>query len=144
MTDRALHTRLAAFFLVAVTAASLAAAVRTARASEQLAAPEALVGTWSRVVTDADRARQGGGGISSGRYRMSIDKSANILIVGPRNLQFGGIVEVHGNRIQFDVGASGVNRYIWTRSGRRLTLRLVSDATGDRRAVMIGVWTRAG
>jgi hypothetical protein len=128
--------RVASTCVVAVALAAAAAAP----AAPLLGAPPSLVGKWTRTVTDADRQRQGGGAIPAGRWTMLIDRRANVTFAGPGHMVVTGIVEVRGGRVQFDAGASGVNTYAWKRDGRMLTFRLIADATGDRRAVVVGRW----
>jgi hypothetical protein len=105
-------------------------------------APAALVGKWTRVVTQAERMRQSGFGTPAGRWTMRIERNTALTFVGPSQMLFSGNVTVTANRIHLTVGAGGPNSYVWSRSGNKLTLKLVADGTGDRRAVVIGVWTR--
>jgi hypothetical protein len=116
-------------------------AAPAAPAKGQLTVPAPLVGKWTRVITNADRERYDGFGVTPGRWKLKIDSNANILFTGPHGELFAGLVKVRGNRIHFLVGPNG-NVYTWARHGAKVTFKLVSDATGDRKTAVIGTWTR--
>ena len=104
--------------------------------------PQKLVGAWSRKVTEADRKRTGGYGISTGVYIMTIKRNGSSEIRGPGISFPGRIVPVAPGRIRFVVGIPTPNLYRWSVSGRLLTLVKVRDSVADRVAAYVGVWRK--
>ena len=100
---------LGAFAAVAAPAGAIAAAPPTA--------PTAVVGKWTRVVTNAERQRQSGLGSPAGRWTMRIERNTALTFFAPGGGLFSGNVTVSGKRIHFTVGAGGPNSYAWSRVG---------------------------
>lgn len=134
--------RLMTAVAVAAIAVTPTASIAAASGDAASAVPAALVGKWTRIVTPADNNRQGGG-LASGRWKITIDRRATVTFNGPNGELVAGTVAVHGNRIVFAVAAPTTGSYSWKRTGSKVTFKLVADPSGDRRAVVVGAWTKA-
>jgi hypothetical protein len=107
-----------------------------------LAVRTELVGMWSRNVTDADRRRAEGFGISAGVWKMKIAESGRVEFYATSGALFlSGSIKASSQRVTFNAGCQPGGVYRWNTSGRTLTLAKVKDeACGDRVAVLVGTW----
>jgi hypothetical protein len=120
------------------------AASRAPTTTAALAVPTELVGTWSRNVTDADRRRAEGFGISAGVWKMKIAESGRVEFYETSGALFlSGSIETSSRRVTFNAGCEPGGVYRWDTSSRKLTLARVKDeACGDRVAVLAGTWEK--
>jgi hypothetical protein len=143
-TAFALTTAGATLLAVDVGAAARGADSLVVRPAATTAVSQALVGQWSRRVTEADR-RRIGGTLPTGIWRMTIARTGAMTLRGPRFSFRGRAVPLKAaDRIQLSIATRAPNVYRWrvSTSGGLLTLVRVTDPVDDRATILIGGWRR--
>jgi hypothetical protein len=112
--------------------------------------PDALVGAWSRNVTQGDFRRHeiADRGFPTGRWRIVVKAggAVDVYVPGGQGVDFVTRFAPRAGTLAIgDMPVCGSNsgRYRWTVHAARLSLRPISEsACPARAALMTGVWTR--
>jgi hypothetical protein len=139
-----LATAGAALLAVDIGAAARGADPLVVRPASTAAVSQALVGQWSRRVTEADRRRMGGT-LPAGMWRMTIARTGAMTLRGSRFSFRGRAVPLKpADRIRLSIATREPNVYRWrvSSSGGLLTLVRVTDRVADRATILVGGWRR--
>jgi hypothetical protein len=119
-------------------------------ASRSDAAPAAIVGTWSRTVTEADAKRRGQ--VATGPWRFEVkasgamslfnSSSKRAIVTGRLTAGPSGTLKMVNLLVTGGGRCTEQATYRWRLTGSRLALSTAADKCPGRAAVLVGTWRR--